>query len=78
MRSYEGELTEQTENGRQNMSRALRVTLSGIVLIFASLFVLGICVIDIQTGGPDPDGLALDLFVLGIIVSMIGIFFVKE
>lgn len=54
MRSYEGELTEQTENGRQDMSRALRVTLIGIVLILASLFVLG------------------------IIVSMIGIFFVKE
>ena len=78
MRGYEGELTEQTENGRQDMSRALRVTLIGIVLILASLFVLGICVIDIQTGGPAPDGLALGLFVLGIIVSMIGIFFVKE
>ena len=60
------------------MSRALRVTLIGIVLILASLFVLEICMIDIQTGGPGPDGLALDLFVLGIIVSMIGIFFVKE
>ena len=60
------------------MSRALRVTLIGIVLILASLFVLGICVIAIQTGGPAPDGLALGLFVLGIIVSMIGIFFVKE
>lgn len=58
------------------MSNALRVTLIGIVLILASLFCMGICIIDVQTSGPE--GLALTLFVLGIIVSIAGIFFVKE
>ncbi|MCX4373431.1 MAG: hypothetical protein OSJ58_16745 [Dysosmobacter sp.] len=58
------------------MSKSLRVTLSGIILILASLFIMGICVIDVQTSGPE--GLALGLFVLGIIVSIAGIFFVKE
>ena len=58
------------------MSNALRVTLIGIILILASLFIMGICVIDVQTSGPE--GLALGLFVLGIIVSIAGIFFVKE
>ena len=58
------------------MSNALRVTLIGIILILASLFVMGICIINVQTGGPE--GLALGLFVLGIIVSIAGIFFVKE
>ena len=58
------------------MSNALRVTLIGIILILASLFVMGICIIDVQTSGPE--GLALGLFVLGIIVSIAGIFFVKE
>ena len=58
------------------MSKSLRVALSGIILILASLFVMGICIIDVQTSGPE--GLALGLFVLGIIVSIAGIFFVKE
>ena len=58
------------------MSKSLRVTLSGIILILASLFVMGICIIDVQTSGSE--GLALGLFVLGIIVSIAGIFFVKE
>ena len=58
------------------MKYALRVTLSGIILILASLFIMGVCVIDVQTSGPE--GLALGLFVLGIIVSIAGIFFVKE
>jgi hypothetical protein len=58
------------------MNKSLRVALSGIILILASLFVMGICIIDVQTSGPE--GLALGLFVLGIIVSIAGIFFVKE
>ena len=58
------------------MSNALRVTLIGIILILASLFFMGICIINVQTGCPE--GLALGLFVLGIIVSIAGIFFVKE
>ncbi len=60
----------------RNMNKSLRVALSGIILILASLFVMGICIIDVQTSGPE--GLALGLFVLGIIVSIAGIFFVKE
>ena len=60
----------------RNMNKSLRVTLSGIILILASLFIMGICVIDVQTSGPE--GLALGLFVLGIIISIAGIFFVKE
>ena len=52
------------------------MTLIGIILILASLFFMGICIINVQTGGPE--GLALGLFVLGIIVSIAGIFFVKE
>ena len=58
------------------MNKSLRVALSGIILILASLFVMGICIIDVQTSGPE--GLALGLFALGIIVSIAGIFFVKE
>ena len=60
----------------RNMNKSLRVALSGIILILASLFIMGICVIDVQTSGPE--GLALGLFVLGIIISIAGIFFVKE
>ena len=60
----------------RNMNKSLRMALSGIILILASLFVMGICIIDVQTSGPE--GLALGLFVLGIIVSIAGIFFVKE
>jgi len=59
------------------MSKALRVTLSGIILILASLFVMGICITSRPTSS-GPEGLALGLFVLGIIVSIAGIFFVKE
>ena len=35
------------------MSNALRVTLIGIILILASLFVMGICIINVQMGGPE-------------------------
>ena len=58
------------------MNKSLRVPLSGIIVILASVFIMGICVIDVHTSGPE--GLALGLFVLGIIVSIAGIFFVKE
>ena len=59
------------------MSDALRVVLIGIVLILASLFFMGICILNVHRGYY-PDGLALALFVLGVIVSIIGIFFIKE
>ena len=59
------------------MSNALRVTLIGIILILVSLFVMGICITSRPTSS-GPEGLALGLFVLGIIVSIAGVFFVKE
>ena len=45
--------------------------------LLASLFFLGLCILS----GPDssgPEGIALALFVLGLIVSSFGLFFVKE
>ena len=58
------------------MSNALRVVLVGIVLILASLFFMGICIINAHKGGPE--GLTLALFIVGVIVCVIGIFFVDE
>ena len=59
------------------MKNALRVTLIGIILILASLFFMGVCITSRPTSS-GPEGLALGLFVLGIIISIAGIFFVKE
>lgn len=58
------------------MSKSVRVVLAGIVLILASLFCMGICILNAQKGGPE--GLITALFVIGVIVSMIGLFFVKD
>ena len=58
------------------MSKALKVVFIGIILILASLFFMGICILNAQTGGPQ--GLTLALFVLGVIVCVIGIFFVDD
>ena len=58
------------------MSKAMRVVLAGIVLILASLFCMGICILNAQKGGPE--ALTLALFVIGVIVSIIGLFFVRE
>lgn len=54
--------------------RSIKVILAGIVLILSSLFFMGIYIIN--SGGPD--GLSLLLFILGIIVSIIGLFFVRD
>ena len=59
------------------MRNALRAALAGIVLILASLFFLGICILNSE-GGFYPDGLSLALFVIGVIIAVIGLFFVKE
>lgn len=59
------------------MGNALRVALIGIILILASLFFMGICILN-RPNASGPEVLALALFVLGVIVSIIGIFFVKE
>lgn len=57
--------------------KSLKVILSGIILILASLFFLGLCILS----GPDssgPEGIALALFVPGLLVSGFGLFFTKE
>lgn len=54
--------------------KSIKVTLAGIVVILASLLFMGICII--SNGGPQ--GLTLGLFITGVIVSIIGLFFVKE
>ena len=57
------------------MSNALKVVLIGIILILSSLFFMGICIIN---NGGGPQGLTLALFIIGVIASIIGLFFVKE
>ena len=57
--------------------KSIKVTLAGIVLILASLFFMGICIIN-RNGGFSPDGLSLGLFIFGIIICVIGLFFVKD
>lgn len=57
------------------MNNALKVVLIGIILILSSLFFMGICIIN---HGGGPQGLTLALFIIGVITSIIGLFFVKE
>ena len=57
------------------MSNALKVVLTGIILILSSLFFMGVCILN---NGGGPQGLTLALFIIGVIVSIIGLFFVKE
>lgn len=55
------------------MSRALKAALIGIILILSGLFIMGMCDINIVT-----QGLTLALFVIGVVISIIGLFFVKK
>lgn len=55
--------------------KSIKVTLAGIVVILASLFFMGIVIVN---HGGGPDGIALGLFITGVIISVIGLFFVKE
>lgn len=57
------------------MSNALKVVLTGIIIILSSLFFMGICIIN---NGGGPQSLTMALFIIGVIVSIIGLFFVKE
>ena len=61
------------------MSTDLKVVLAGIVLILSSIFFMGICIF---SNGAFMDGhcveLSLALFVIGLIVSVIGLFFCNE
>ena len=55
---------------------SIKVILAGIILILASLFCMGICILNSKQGGPE--GLTVALFAAGVIVSLIGLFFVKD
>ncbi len=54
--------------------RSIKVILAGIVLILSGLFFLGVHIINSGVS----DGLSLLFFILGIIVSIIGLFFVRD
>jgi len=53
--------------------KGIKIILAGIVLLLASLFFMGICIINIKEGGPQ--GLTLALFVIGLLVSGFGLFY---
>ena len=57
--------------------KSLKVTLGGIILILAGLFFMGICITS-RPSSSGPEGITLFLFVSGIIVSGIGLFFIKD
>ncbi len=52
--------------------KSIKIILLGIVLLLASLFFMGLCIIN----HGKYDLISLTLFILGIIVSFIGIFFI--
>lgn len=56
--------------------KSIKVILTGIIFILSSLFFMGICIVNIKQGGPEK--IALALFVIGILISIIGVFFVKD
>ncbi len=55
---------------------SIKVILAGIVILLASLFFMGICIINVKQGGPE--GFTLFLFCAGVVVSIVGLFFVKD
>lgn len=55
---------------------SIKVILAGIILVLSSLFCMGICIIEAEQGGPE--GLTILLFAAGIVVSIVGLFFVKD
>ena len=57
--------------------KSLKVILSGVILLLATLFFMGLCILS-RPYSSGPEGIALALFVLGLIVSSFGLFFVKE
>ena len=50
--------------------KSIKVILAGIVLILASIFFMGIYII--------PEGFTLGVFIIGIVICVIGLFFVKD
>lgn len=57
--------------------KSLKVILGGMVLILASLFFMGMCILS-GPASSGPEGIALLLFVLGLAISGIGLFFIKD
>lgn len=57
--------------------KGIKVILGGIILMLASLFFMGMCVLS-RPNAAGPEGIALLLFVLGLVVSGIGLFWIKE
>lgn len=55
--------------------KSIKVILIGIVVILASLFCMGIVIIN---DGGGSDRIAIRLFIVGIIICIIGSFFVKD
>ena len=53
---------------------SLKIMLSGIVLILASLFCMAVCAIKAATTGGGPELSAIILFALGLITFGIGLF----
>lgn len=59
--------------------KSIKVILAGIVVILASLFFMGICILNYNhKGGPHPEGFSLGLFIFGIIICVIGLFLVRD
>ena len=56
--------------------KSIKVILAGIILILSSLFCMGICILNSKQGGPE--GLTVILFAAGVVVSVIGLFFVGD
>ncbi|MDE6596845.1 MAG: hypothetical protein K2K44_12665 [Oscillospiraceae bacterium] len=50
--------------------RSIKVILAGIVLILASIFFMGVIII--------PEEFTLGVFIIGIVICVIGLFFVKD
>jgi len=51
--------------------RSIKIILAGIVLILASLFCMGICILNAKQGGPVE--LTTALFAIGVIISIVGL-----
>ena len=60
------------------MNNALKMVLIGIILILSGLFIMGICFMGICDINVVLQGLTLALFVIGVIISIIGLFFCNE
>ena len=60
------------------MSKALKMVLIGIILILSGLFIMGMCFMGMCDINTVSQGLTLALFVVGVVISIIGLFFVEE